>query len=51
MSKKICKLVKDKLQKDEPEKYKSLIKEPKYFCKNCGRAAVKASHLCDPKKL
>jgi hypothetical protein len=51
MSKKICKLVKDKIQKSDPKKYKSLVKDPKYFCKSCGHVAVKSSHLCKPEKL
>jgi hypothetical protein len=51
MSKKLCKLVKDKLQKDKPQKYKSLVEEAKYYCENCGRVAAKSSHLCKPEKL
>jgi len=51
MSKKLCKIVKDKLPKEDPKKYKSVVKDARYFCKNCGHVAVKSSHLCKPQKL
>jgi hypothetical protein len=28
-----------------------LVKDAKYICKECGRAAAKASSLCHPAKL
>jgi len=28
-----------------------LVKDPKFLCKECGRAAAKASSLCHPAKL
>jgi hypothetical protein len=31
--------------------YKSLVKEPKFLCKNCGRAAASDKNLCKPAKL
>lgn len=51
MSKKICKLVKKDLQQDEPDEYRKLVKDAKYFCKCCGHVAAKKSHLCKPAKL
>jgi len=33
------------------EEYKKLVKDGKYFCKNCGRVAVKEKNLCAPEKL
>ena len=51
MSKKLCKMAKDNLPKKDPKKYKSVVKEAKYFCKNCGHVAVKSSNLCKPEKL
>lgn len=51
MSKKMCKLVKNKLQKDDPEKFKDLVKDAKYYCKSCGHVAAKSSNLCKPEKL
>jgi hypothetical protein len=30
------------------KKYKSLVKKPKFICKNCGRAAAKEENLCEP---
>ena len=33
------------------EDYKSLIKNPKFFCENCGRAAANEKNLCKPVKL
>ncbi len=51
MSRKICKAVKDKLQKDDPKKYKALVKDAKYYCKSCGHVAAKSTHVCKPEKL
>ncbi len=31
--------------------YKSLVKDPKYVCKGCGRAAGSEKNLCKPEKL
>lgn len=35
----------------DPEEYKELIKNPRFYCKNCGRAAVSEKNLCKPEKL
>ncbi len=51
MSKKMCKLVKNKLQKENPEKFKELVAGAKHYCKSCGHVAVKSSNLCKPEKL
>lgn len=51
MSKKLCKAVKEKLHKDDPKKFKELVKDAQYYCKSCGRVAAKSSHLCKPEKL
>ncbi|MHC4553609.1 MAG: hypothetical protein ACYSUT_12725 [Planctomycetota bacterium] len=51
MPKKMCKLTKDKLQKDDPKKFKKIVKGAKYYCKSCGHVACKESHLCKPEEL
>jgi peroxiredoxin len=33
------------------EDYKELVKNTKFFCKNCGRAAVDDKNLCEPEEL
>lgn len=33
------------------EDYKKLVKNPKFVCKNCGRAAADEKNLCNPEKL
>jgi hypothetical protein len=33
------------------EGYKKLVRNPKYICKECGRAAAKAENLCEPEAL
>ena len=33
------------------EKYKKLLKEPKYRCKECGRVAANDKNLCYPEGL
>lgn len=31
--------------------YKELVKDPKFICRKCGRAAAKAENLCEPVPL
>ena len=33
------------------EEYKKLVKNPRFVCKNCGRAAADEKNLCKPDKL
>jgi len=51
MSKKICKLFKKGLPKEDWESYKAGIKDPKVICKSCGRAASDALDVCKPEKI
>jgi hypothetical protein len=44
----LCTLVEDKTP---IEKLKPLVKNAKYICKGCGRAAAKAENLCAPEPL
>jgi len=47
----LCYLNNLRFQQTDPEAYKELIRDPKYFCENCGRAAVSEKNLCKPVKL
>ena len=38
-------------QTSHAEDYKSLIRDPKFMCKNCGRAAADKKNLCNPEKI
>jgi len=33
------------------DEYKKLVRNPKYVCGNCGRAAAEEKNLCKPTKL
>jgi hypothetical protein len=33
------------------KRLKALIKDPKYVCKECGRAAVNEGSLCSPERI
>ncbi len=33
------------------EKYKRLVQDPKFVCKDCGRVAARADNLCSPEDL
>jgi hypothetical protein len=33
------------------EDYKKLVRNPRFVCKNCGRAAADEKNLCKPDKL
>lgn len=50
MSKTLCEFDKNDLKKYE-KKFKKSLKQPRYICKNCYRAAIEKDYLCKPKKL
>ena len=50
-AKKLCCLVKNGWHKEDPKAYKELLRDAKYMCKKCGRAAAKAKCLCKPRKI
>jgi len=43
----ICKWKKERI-KDDMKLLKSIVKNPKYICQKCGRAAGKKQWLCKP---
>jgi hypothetical protein len=43
----ICELAKEK----KFGQIKMLMRAPNYLCANCGRAADKSEHLCNPKHI
>lgn len=47
MGKTMCKWG-DGRVKDDLEKFKSLVLQPKYACKKCGRVAKDEENLCKP---
>lgn len=50
-NKHLCYLNNLGFQKSNTEDYKSLVRNPKYMCKNCGRAAADKNNLCKPVSL
>ena len=51
MSTKICEVVKKKLPKENPKKYRDLVKDAEFFCKDCGHVSKKKSCLCKPEEI
>jgi len=47
----MCYLSNLEYQKSNPEEYKELIKDAKFYCENCGRVAVDEKNLCKAMKL
>lgn len=47
----LCYLVNLGAPQREPIKYKKLINDAKFMCKQCGRVAADARNLCKPVKL
>jgi len=39
------------IQTTNPQEYKSLIKNGRFYCQNCGRVAGDENNLCKPVKL
>ena len=50
-NKHLCYLNNIGLQLSNPKEYKALIKDAKFMCKLCGRAAASGENLCKPAKL
>lgn len=50
-AKKLCTLVKNGFHKDHRAEFKDLLRDSKYMCKKCGRAAAKSKCLCKSIKL
>lgn len=50
-AKKLCSLVKNGFHKEDTKAYKELLRDAKYMCKKCGRAAAKAKCLCKSCKI
>ena len=49
-TKQLCKWDKDEI-KDNLDKLRKLVAEPRFICRKCGRAAKESDHLCKPVKL
>lgn len=47
----LCKLVKKEYMVKHTEEYQQLVKDPRYFCLKCGRAAHDKKSLCRPHKM
>ncbi len=47
----LCYLNNIGFQLSEPNAYKSLVKNGKYYCRVCGRVALNKKSLCKPAKL
>ena len=47
----LCYLNNLEFQKSFAEEYKELVRNAKFYCENCGRAAVNEKNLCKPVKL
>lgn len=47
----LCYLVNLRFQDTNPEDFKMLLKNPQYYCQNCGRVATESRNLCKPVKL
>ena len=47
----LCYLNNLRFQESNLEDFKALIKKPRFFCQNCGRAAASSKNLCKSVKL
>ena len=43
----ICRII----VRGDLERIKKLVKDTRFFCKNCGRAAHEKENLCNPAKI
>ena len=47
----LCALQEEGYIASNTEDFKRLIQPARFFCKNCGRSAVKSENLCNPEDL
>ena len=47
----LCALQEEGYIESDTEAFKQLIQPARFFCKNCGRSAVKDQNLCKPDNL
>lgn len=47
----LCYLVNLGFQVSNPEEYKPLVKDGKFYCEGCGRVAASEANVCRPAKL
>lgn len=51
IDKSLCKLVKKDFLDDELKSYKALVRNPRFICRKCGRAAASKKNLCKTEEL
>jgi len=47
----LCYMVNMRINETNFQEFKELVRDAKYICKNCGRAAADKESLCRPVKL
>jgi hypothetical protein len=47
----LCYLTNLRFQAENPQDYMKLVRDAKYLCEQCGRAAASPDNLCEPIKL
>lgn len=50
-NKHLCYLINMGIQDRDPSGLKKIVREARYVCKKCGRAAAKPRNLCKPVKI
>lgn len=50
-AKHLCHLINVEYNRSNARDYKKLVKNARYVCKRCGRAAVRKMNLCKPVRL
>ena len=46
----LCYIVSQGFHLSDPDDYHSLVNDPKFECRNCGRVANNNENLCEPKE-
>jgi hypothetical protein len=47
----LCYIVSQGFHLSDPQEYQSLVKEPEFKCRHCGRVAKSENNLCKPTEL
>jgi hypothetical protein len=50
-SKHLCYIVSQGFHLTDAEEYETIVKDPQFKCRHCGRRAKSADNLCEPEEI
>jgi len=51
MARPLCRLIKEDFHNTSKDEFFTMVSDPVYYCRKCGRTAKGKKMLCNPKKI